>query len=133
MKKRLLSLLCALTLCLGLLPVTALAAENAPTTLYVGNQSLALVSDSYWTTDGDGTLTASTESGNWTVKYDPSTATLTLNGATIKGVSNNVNIVGSGIYAASSSGPVSLNIVLEGETRFPEGMGSMLVVEELLH
>ena len=40
MKKSFLSLLCALALCLGLLPVTALAAEGAPTALYVGNQQV---------------------------------------------------------------------------------------------
>ena len=41
MKKRMLSLLCVLALCLGLLPTTALAAaEGAPATLYVGNQNV---------------------------------------------------------------------------------------------
>ena len=117
MKKRILSLLCVLALCLGLLPVTALAEENAPTTLYVGDQSLLVGTNSYWTTDGDGRLTASTESENWNIKYEYSTVTLTLKNATIKGVSDNVNTVGDGIYAASSSGPVSLNIVLEGENK----------------
>ena len=37
MKKRFLSLLCVLALCLGLLPATALAEESAPSTLYVGS------------------------------------------------------------------------------------------------
>ena len=37
MKKRFLSLLCVLALCLGLLPVTALAVD-APENLYVGDQ-----------------------------------------------------------------------------------------------
>ena len=38
MRKRLLSLCMALALCLTLFPATALAAaENAPSTLYVGN------------------------------------------------------------------------------------------------
>jgi LPXTG-motif cell wall-anchored protein len=123
MKKRILSLLCVLALCLGLLPVTALAEENAPTTLYVGDQSLLVGTNPYWTTDGDGTLTASTESENWNVKYDPNSATLTLKNATIKGVSDNVNTVGAGIYAASSSGPVSLNIVLVGENEVTGGYG----------
>ena len=123
MKKRFLSLLCVLALCLGLLPVTALAEENAPTTLYVGDQSLLVGTNPYWTTDGDGTLTASTESENWNIKYEYSTVTLTLKNATIKGVSDNVNTVGAGIYAASSSGPVSLNIVLEGENKVSGGYG----------
>ena len=123
MKKRILSLLCVLALCLGLLPVTALAEENAPTTLYVGDQSLLVGTNPYWTTDGDGTLTASTESENWNVKYDPNSATLTLKNATIIGVSDDVNTVGAGIYAASSSGPVSLNIVLVGENEVTGGYG----------
>ena len=123
MRKRILSLLCVLALCLGLLPVTALAEENAPTTLYVGDQSLLVGTNSYWTTDGDGTLTASTESENWNIKYEYSTVTLTLKNATIKGVSDDVNTVGAGIYAASSSGPVSLNIVLVGENEVTGGYG----------
>ena len=36
MKKRIFSLCMVLALCLSLLPVTALAAENAPATLIVG-------------------------------------------------------------------------------------------------
>ena len=40
MGKRLLSLCMVLILCLTLLPATALAAENAPTTLYVGNYQI---------------------------------------------------------------------------------------------
>ncbi len=117
MRKRFLSLLCALALCLGLLPVTALAAENAPTTLYVGGQVLSVVENSYWTTNENGKLTASTESGNWTVKYDPSTATLTLNGATIQGETNTGSVpFGAGIYAQCSNGQsVTLTIKLIGE------------------
>jgi uncharacterized protein YjdB len=118
-RKRLLSACLALALCLGLLPVTALAAENAPTTLYVGDQSLPVGQNSCWTTDANtGKLTEYTTGGDeWTVKYDPSTATLTLKNATIIGVPDNVNTVGAGIYAASSSGSVSLNIVLVGENK----------------
>ena len=119
MRKRILSLLCVLALCLGLLPVTALAAEGAPHSLYVGNTSLSLAEDSYWTTDPDtGLLTQCTGSGDdWNVKYDPRTATLTLSGATIKGGSDVVSIpYGSGIYALSSSNqPVTLTIELIGE------------------
>ena len=117
MKNRFLSLFCVLALCLGLLPVTALAAENAPTTLYVGGQVLSVVENSYWTTNENGKLTASTESGNWTVKYDPSTATLTLNGATIQGETNTGSVpFGAGIYAQCSNGQsVTLTIKLIGE------------------
>ena len=64
MKKTLVSLFCGLALCLGLLPVTALAAgEDAPNTLYVGNERLSLGKDSYWTTNQDpGALTPCTGS-----------------------------------------------------------------------
>ena len=54
---------------------------------------------------------------DWTVKYDPSTATLTLNGATITG-NDNISSVpyGAGIYAQCNSGqPVTLTIELIGE------------------
>lgn len=56
MKKRLLSLLCTLALCLGLLPTTALAAaEGEPDKLYVGNQAVIVANTvTYWTTDNSG-------------------------------------------------------------------------------
>ena len=118
--KRFLSLLCILALCLGLLPVTAEAAEGAPSSLYVGNQQVISSSDiTYWTTDkSTGGLTKyEGNDDNWNVKYDPSTATLTLSGATIKGGSDVVSIpYGSGIYAQGSSNqPVTLTIELIGE------------------
>lgn len=112
--KRGLSLLCVLALCLSLLPVTALAAGDAPATLYVGNQVLRN-NISYWKTDpATGELTEYTEDGDaWNVKYDPSTATLTLRDATIKTTHNNGK--GAVIYAeSSSSSAVSLTIELEG-------------------
>ena len=119
MKKTLLSLFCVLALCLGLLPVTALAAgEDAPATLYVGNQQVISGTETtYWSTDpSTGNLTESDESGNWNVKYDPSTATLTLNGATINGAHDATSPpYGSGIYAlCSSNQPVALTIELIG-------------------
>lgn len=88
--KRGLSLLCVLALCLGLLPVTAVAAEvDAPNNLYVGNQNVKKGNDTtYWNTNNSGELTqvsdATDDSNDWTVKYDPNTATLTLKNATIK-------------------------------------------------
>ena len=118
MKKRFLSLLCVLALCLGLLPVTALAAEGAPSSLYVGNQQVISGNDiTYWTTGTDGKLTASNESGNWNVKYDPSTVTLSLQNAKISGGNATTSPpYGAGIYALSSSGqPVALTIELIGE------------------
>ncbi len=118
MKKRILSLLCVLALCLGLLPTTALAAaEGAPATLYVGNQNVRDGENTtYWTTGTDGKLTQSNESGNWNVKYDPNTATLTLNGATIQGQASTVSApFGAGIYAqCRSNQSVALTIKLIG-------------------
>ena len=104
-------------LCLGLLPVTALAAENdRPYSLYVGNTDVAMTEYSdnaaYWTSSDGG--------ANWTSQLDEPTAdsyihydgngTLTL---------HNVNISRSnecGIYAEAMSGSaVSLTIKLEEE------------------
>ena len=120
MRKKIVSLYMALALCLSLLPATALAAEGAPNSLYVGDQQVINGNNTtFWTTDtSTGGLTEyEGNDDNWNVKYDPDTVTLTLKNATIKGVYNNVNTSGSGIYAASSSGPVSLNIVLEEENK----------------
>ena len=125
MRKKIVSLCMALVLCLSLLPATALAAtEGAPNNLYVGNQNVKSgEATTFWTTDkSTGGLTEyEGNDDNWNVKYDPSTVTLTLKNATIKGVVE--NIASAGIYAASSSGPVSLNIVLVGENEVTGGYG----------
>ena len=129
MKKRFLSLLCVLALCLGLLPTTALAAD-APNTLYVGNKSLSLVIDSYWTTE-HGILVESSANKNWNVHYNPDTATLTLNGATIKGDNSATGVsYGAGIYAqGSSKQPVALTIELIGENTITGNYGIFLDAE----
>ena len=106
-----------------LLPVTALAEGAAPDNLYVGDQDLPVGRDSYWTTSTDGKLITCEATNDWNVKYEPTSATLTLKNATIKGVVNAENIASAGIYAASSSGPVSLNIVLVGENEVTGGYG----------
>ena len=112
-----------LTACKGaplMMRAAPLAVEGAPNSLYVGDQQVINGNNTtFWTTDkSTGGLTEyEGNNDNWNVKYDPSTVTLTLKNATIKGVYNNVNTSGSGIYAASSSGPVSLNIVLEEENK----------------
>ena len=118
MKKRFLSLLCVLVLCLVLLPATALAVD-APATLYVGNKQVIRGTETtYWSTNQDtGFLTPCTGSGDdWNVKYDPNTATLTLSGATIQGGTSTVSVpYGAGIYAQCNSGEsVSLTIELIG-------------------
>lgn len=96
------------------------AAEGAPNSLYVGNQQVISSSDiTYWTTDkSTGGLTKyEGNNDNWNVKYDPSTATLTLSGATIKGGTSTGSVpYGAGIYAQCSNGQsVTLTIELIGE------------------
>lgn len=100
------------------LPATALAAENAPTTLYVGNYQITNGNATTYLKAGStqGSLVEGSEN-DWTVKYDPSTATMTLNVATITG-NDNISSVpyGAGIYAQCNSGqPVTLTIELIGE------------------
>ena len=119
MGKKLLSLLCVLALCLGLLPVTALAVEGAPNSLYVGDQQVIKGNNpTFWTTDkSTGGLTEyNGNDDNWNVKYDPNTATLTLRRATIQGGTNTGPApFGSGIYALCSKGQsVALTIELIG-------------------
>lgn len=119
MRKRILSLLIVLALCLGLLPVTALAVEGAPNSLYVGDQQVINGNNTtFWTTDkSTGGLTKyEGNDDSWNVKYDPNTATLTLRGATIQGGSTTESApFGSGIYApCSSNQSVALTIELIG-------------------
>ena len=137
MKKRILSLLCVLALCLGLLPTTALAAaEGAPAKLYVGDQQV-IVADTitYWSTNDSGGLTrvenATDNSNNWNVKYDPYTATLTLNEAKISGSYNEYNNpFTAGIYATGSSNqPVALTIELIGTNTITGAYGIFLDAE----
>lgn len=128
MKKRLLSLLCVLALCLGLLPVTALAVEGAPNSLYVGDQQVINGNNTtFWTTDkSTGGLTEyEGNDDNWNVKYDPSTATLTLKGAKISGRYHQYNNpYTAGIYAQCSNGQsVTLTIKLIGQNTITGSYG----------
>ena len=116
MRKRFLSLLCVLALCLGLLPVTALAAgEDKPGTLWVGQTQIT--ADGYWKTNPDGTLTTEgANKDNYNVYYDGN-GTLTLNNAKIqgRGYSGNPQPEDYGIYAAPTGNQsVSLTINLMG-------------------
>lgn len=114
MRKRILSLLIVLALCLGLLPATALAADM--NTVYVGGVALAGSSDSivYATTNESGEVVKDgANANNYNIKWDGST--LTLNGAKIKGGTSSESLYATvGIYAFSNSGDVSLNIALKG-------------------
>ncbi len=102
-----------------LLPVTALAAEGAPNSLYVGDQQVINGNKTtFWTTDKStgGLKEYEGNDDNWNVKYDPSTATLTLKDAKISGSFHQYNNpFTAGIYAKGSSNqPVALTIELIG-------------------
>ena len=114
MRKKIVSLCMALALCLSLLPATARAVTPriAYDTLRIGNTRIT--DSGYWTTDGNGNLTAS-DAGNYNVAFDADTNTLSLNNATIVGSYDaNNNPEGTGIYVGSRSGAVSLTIQVTG-------------------
>ena len=125
MKKRMLSILCVLALCLGLLPVTALAADpTPPSELIVGNVTVVGTDDEgtdigtgvgYYTYDNTESkwekCTATGEESTPDVPYFhyDGNGTLTLKDAAINGTSSTT--VGAGIYADGD-----LTIVLEGSS-----------------
>ncbi len=128
MKKRILSLLCVLALCLGLLPATALAAAPIGQVLYVGGVQIS--STGYWTTDSDGNVTASTAGDTPTdnyIHYDAENNVLTLHNATIKkgldyneSIQGGTNINGSAIGVFNQNGDAELTITLEGTNTIAE-------------
>ena len=131
MRKRFLSLTCALVLCLGLLPATALAAappENQ--VIYVGGVVISSTGTGYWTTDDEGNVTAYTGEGTPTdnyIHYDVAKNTLTLHNATIKkGLAYDQNtpagstIHGSAIGVLNQSGYAELTVQLEGSNMIDE-------------
>lgn len=130
-RKRLLSACLALALCLGLLPATALAAEEIK--LFIGGQQIT-ESGCYENQNGTWTKVDGTEPANGQFSYDADTVTLTLNGAEI---SHNENVsVGSDTYyygsviAFSQSADVSLNIVVSQGTSTITGTGGIRVMSE---
>lgn len=111
-----------LTACKGapLMMRAAPLAADAPNSLYVGDQQVINGNNTtFWTTDkSTGGLTEyEGNDDNWNVKYDPSTATLTLKGAKISGSYHQYNNpYTAGIYAQCSNGQsVTLTIKLIGE------------------
>ena len=131
MGKKLFSLCMALVLCLGLLPVTALAAEEIK--LFIGGQQIT-ESGCYENQNGTWTKVDGTEPASGQFYYDADTVTLTLNGAEI---SHNENVcVGSDTYyygsviAFSQSADVSLNIVVSQRTSTITGNGGIRVMSE---
>lgn len=131
LRSRALAVLFSLMLCLGLLPVTALAADGIE--LYVGGQ-LITESGCYENQGGTWTKVDGTEPASGQFYYDADTVTLTLNGVEI---SHNENVsVGSGVYyhssviAFSRSADVSLNIVVSQGTSTITGTGGIRVMSE---
>ena len=93
-------------------PAPAVTPRIAYDTLRIGNTRIT--DSGYWTTDGNGNLTAS-DAGNYNVAFDADTNTLSLNNATIVGSYDaNNNPEGTGIYVGSRSGAVSLTIQVTG-------------------
>ena len=93
-------------------PARAITPRIAYDTLRIGNT--LITGSGYWTTDGNGNLTAS-DASNYNVAFDADTNTLSLNNATIVGSYDaNNNPEGTGIYAGSRSGAVSLTIQVTG-------------------
>lgn len=93
-------------------PARAITPRIAYDTLWIGNTRIT--DSGYWTTDGNGNLTAS-DTGDYNVAFNADTNTLTLNNANIAGQYDfTYNNVGAGIWAYSRSGAVSLNIQVTG-------------------
>ena len=128
--KRLLSACLALALCLGLLPVTALAADGIE--LYVGGQKIT-ESGCYANQKGTWTKVEGTGPSSGQFYYDAATATLTLNQAEIS--YDSTLILGTKEYygsviAYSPSADVSLNIVVSQGTSTITGNGGIRVMSE---
>ena len=101
-----------LLILLLLLPVTAVAEEGAPGTLWVGQTQIT--EKGYWKTTTEGNFETGSEN-DYNVYYDGN-GTLTLNGATIQGGTSTGSVpYGAGIYAqCKDSESVSLTIELIG-------------------
>ena len=128
MGKKLLSLCMALTLCLGLLPVTALAAEEIK--LFIGGQQIT-ENGCYENRNGTWTKVDGTEPANGQFYYDAATFTLTLNKAEITN-NQTVNVAEDYTYdgsviAFSQTADVSLKIVVSQGTSTITGTGGIRV------
>ena len=110
-----------------LLPVTALAEEGAPGTLWVGQTQIT--GSGYWKTTTEGNFETGSEN-DYNVYYDGN-GTLTLRGATIQGADNTGSPpYGAGIYAlCSQDQPVALTIELIGTNTITGYYGIFLNAE----
>ena len=116
MKRMIGSLFLALAMVLGLVPLTAFAADGTPALLVVGGTEVT--EESYWTTDTKGQLATASKTEDWNVRYEPDTATLTLRNAKIQTSAAQTSGNGAGIYAqGGEDGGVALTLVLRGENQ----------------
>ena len=113
-KRRLLSILTCLALCLTLLPTAALAADEGQT-IYVGGEALTGSADSpvYAKTNSSGTVTPGGSEDSYNIKWDGST--LTLNGATITQGSHQGAAISYYNNDPGNGGISQLDLVLVGE------------------
>ena len=128
MGKKLFSLCMALVLCLGLLPATALAAEEIK--LFIGGQQIT-ESGCYANQNGTWTKVGSAEPASGQFYYDAATFTLTLNKAVITN-NQTVNVAEGYTYdgsviAFSQTADVSLKIVVSQGTSTITGTGGIRV------
>ena len=128
MGKKLFSLCMALALCLGLLPATALAAEEIK--LFIGGQQIT-ESGCYANQNGTWTKVGSAEPASGQFYYDAATFTLTLNKAVITN-NQTVNVAEGYTYdgsviAFSQTADVSLKIVVSQGTSTITGTGGIRV------
>ncbi|MED9780541.1 MAG: Ig-like domain-containing protein, partial [Peptococcaceae bacterium] len=129
--KRFLSLLCILALCLGLLPATALAAEEIK--LFIGGQQITESGCYEKNQDGDWTKVEDsdgTEPANGQFYYDAATFTLTLNEVEISydgTLALGTKEYYGSVIAYSPSADVSLNIVVSQGTSTITGKGGIRV------
>ena len=129
MKKRLFSLCMALALCLGLLPVTALAAVPSGQVLYVGGeQYLPPATGQQTVRETSPRIQAQKQriSINY-IHYDAQNNVLTLHNATIKkgleyseNIEGGTYIFGSAIGVLNQNGAAELTITLEGTNTIAE-------------
>ena len=128
MRKKIVSLCMALALCLGLLPVTALAAEEIK--LFIGGQQIT-ESGCYANQNGTWTKVEGTGPSSGQFYYDAATFTLTLNQAEITHdqtvrVAEGYTYEGS-VIAFSQTADVSLKIVVSQGTSTITGKGGIRV------
>ena len=139
MIKKMISALCAMIFCLGLLPIAAYAVEGGHAedtvtrvtpladgdTVYVGGVELtgSTSNPAYATTDTSGNVSSGGNESNYNIKWDGST--LTLKNAYINGgVRDSASyITGAGIGVLNMSGNAELAIQLDGSNTVSASTG----------